>query len=83
MEDLRKLQNGSDVRGIAMEGVPGEEINLTTERAAVIARAFVLWLEKLIRYTAGMAAGRAPEIPINAPGLEAEKSVYNGRSRFL
>ncbi len=25
------LQNGSDIRGVAMEGVPGEEVNLTDE----------------------------------------------------
>ncbi len=44
MEDLLKLQNGSDVRGIAAEGVEGQHINLTPERANVIAQAFVRWL---------------------------------------
>ncbi len=36
-----KLQNGSDVRGIAMEGVEGEHVNLTPEIAMYIAAAFV------------------------------------------
>ncbi len=36
-----KLQNGSDVRGIAMEGVEGEHVNLTPEIATNIAAAFV------------------------------------------
>jgi len=36
-----KLQNGSDVRGIAMEGVEGEHVNLTPEIAMNIAAAFV------------------------------------------
>ena len=27
-EELLKLQNGSDVRGIAVEGVAGEDVNL-------------------------------------------------------
>ena len=27
--DLRKLQNGSDIRGIAVDGVAGEKVNLT------------------------------------------------------
>lgn len=36
-----KLQNGSDVRGIAMEGVEGEHVNLTPEIAGNIAAAFV------------------------------------------
>lgn len=35
-----KLQNGSDVRGIAIEGVPGEEVNLTPGLAKNIAVAF-------------------------------------------
>ena len=36
-----KLQNGSDVRGVAMEGVEGEHVNLTPEIAMNIAAAFV------------------------------------------
>lgn len=36
-----KLQNGSDVRGIALEGVEGEQVNLTPEIAYYIAAAFV------------------------------------------
>ena len=27
-KELMKLQNGSDVRGIALEGVEGEKVNL-------------------------------------------------------
>ena len=36
MVDFMKLQNGSDIRGIAMEGVEGEEVNLTPEAAGAI-----------------------------------------------
>ncbi len=36
-----KLQNGSDVRGIAMEGIEGEHVNLTPEIAMNIAASFV------------------------------------------
>ncbi len=42
--DLLKLQNGSDVRGVALEGVVGEAVNLTPEIAGRIAVAFVHWL---------------------------------------
>lgn len=38
------LQNGSDIRGVATEGIPGEAINLTPERVTKIAIAFVNWL---------------------------------------
>lgn len=39
-DSLLKLQNGSDVRGIAIEGVPGEDVNLTPDIAKLIAAAF-------------------------------------------
>ncbi|MCI8415929.1 MAG: phosphomannomutase/phosphoglucomutase [Lachnospiraceae bacterium] len=44
MVDLWKLQNGSDVRGIAAEGIEGEPINLTSEAVNVIGQAFAKWL---------------------------------------
>ena len=34
---LLKLQNGSDVRGIALEGIAGENVNLHPDEANVIA----------------------------------------------
>ena len=42
--DLLKLQNGSDIRGVAMAGVPGEDVNLNEEAAEAIAGGFVRWL---------------------------------------
>lgn len=40
------LQNGSDIRGVAMDGIASEKINLTTEHVKWIAFAFGLWLSK-------------------------------------
>lgn len=45
-EDLLALQNGSDVRGVAIAGLH-EEITLTKEAVNRIAGAFVHWLEKI------------------------------------
>lgn len=39
-----KLQNGSDVRGVALEGVAGEAVNLTPEIVRPIGFAFAQWL---------------------------------------
>lgn len=44
MKDIATLQNGSDIRGIALPGVPGEEVNLEPYKATAIAEAFVYWL---------------------------------------
>ena len=42
----KKLQNGSDIRGVALEGIEGQNVNLTAEAAGIIGRAFVLWLRE-------------------------------------
>lgn len=44
MQDIKKLQNGSDIRGIACEGVEGENVNLTEDAGNVIGAAFAIWL---------------------------------------
>lgn len=44
MQQLQKLQNGSDVRGVALPGVAGEPVNLTPAHASVIAKAFARFL---------------------------------------
>lgn len=45
-KDFLKLQNGSDIRGVACEGIEGEHVNLTSEAAFAIGQAFALWLMK-------------------------------------
>ncbi|MEL7142023.1 MAG: phosphomannomutase/phosphoglucomutase [Cyanobacteria bacterium J06643_4] len=40
----QQLQNGSDIRGVALEGVAGESVNLTPEIAFTLGQAFVTWL---------------------------------------
>jgi len=41
-----KLQNGSDVRGVALDGVEGEAVNLTPEIIRPIGFAFAQWLSE-------------------------------------
>ena len=43
--DYSKLQNGSDVRGVAMEGVTGQAVNLSEAVMADIASAFIQYLQ--------------------------------------
>ena len=42
----KALQNGSDIRGVALEGVEGEMVNLTSEVVRKIGVAFAEWLAK-------------------------------------
>ncbi len=46
LNPILKLQNGSDVRGVAVEGVTDEPVTLTPGYANRIVQAFVLWLSQ-------------------------------------
>ena len=46
--DWKKLQNGSDIRGVALEGVANESVNLTPQIANILGKAFVKWLEQKV-----------------------------------
>ncbi len=73
MKNYKKLQNGSDIRGVAITGVPGELPNLTYDEAADIAGGFLVWLcEK---------TGKAPEdvkIAIGRDPRVSGKSLLGG-----
>lgn len=44
LADWQRLQNGSDIRGVALAGVPQEAVNLTPDVAQQLGQAFVAWL---------------------------------------
>ena len=58
--EYKKLQNGSDIRGVALEGIEGQHVNLTEPVCQDIGRGFALWLIKKTGKTAGIrvAVGR-------------------------
>lgn len=57
--DYKKLQNGSDIRGVAMDGVAGQGVNLTADVVERIGAAFVAYLQKrLCRDKLHIALGR-------------------------
>ncbi len=63
MSDYKKLQNGSDIRGIAIDGVAGETPNLTPQEAKHIAAGFDAWLqEKTGKKDVTIAIGRDPRV---------------------
>lgn len=60
---LLELQNGSDVRGVALSGVEGEDINLTTNAVRRIAFAYKEWIsKKLDKDNVVIAVGRDSRI---------------------
>ena len=58
--DYKKLQNGSDIRGVALEGIEGQHVNLTEQVCRDIGRGFALWMMKKTGKNTGIrvAVGR-------------------------
>ena len=46
LNDWLELKSGSDVRGVALEGVAGEPVNLTDEAIRGVCEAFLVWFAK-------------------------------------
>ncbi|XP_021855323.2 uncharacterized protein [Spinacia oleracea] len=49
IERIKRLQNGSDVRGVALEGEKGREVDLTPPAVEAIAESFGEWLIAKLR----------------------------------
>lgn len=58
MNDFLKLQNGSDIRGVAVEGVAHEDVNLTQDVVRILGRAFIIWLNENGMETPSVCIGR-------------------------
>ncbi len=43
----KNFKSGTDIRGVASEGVEGQNVNLTDDVVKKMAFGFVLWLEKV------------------------------------
>ena len=56
--DYSKLQNGSDIRGVAMAVEGGKSVNLTPAACYDIGRGFALWLQKRFGRPCTVALGR-------------------------
>ena len=48
-DSIRRLQNGPDVRGVALEGEKGRAVDLTPLAVEVIAESFGEWLREELR----------------------------------
>ena len=70
--DMMKLQNGSDIRGIAVSGVEGENVNFTEAACSRIGQAFALWLSKKIdKPLSALTIGIGRDSRISGPSLSA------------
>lgn len=68
----KQFKSGTDIRGVASEGVAGQEINLTDEVVEKITAGFALWLSKRVKKSGGellVAVGH--DSRISAPRIKA------------
>jgi phosphomannomutase len=72
--DWGKLQNGSDIRGVAMTGVEGENVNFGPQIVERLGKAFVLWLMNAGHYNIKIAFGMDSRIS----GPELKNSFIKG-----
>jgi phosphomannomutase len=72
MQDFnwKKLQNGSDIRGVALEGVPNETVNLTPEVVNILGKSFAAWLSKKVnKPTAELIISIGRDSRLSGPAL--------------
>ncbi len=70
MSNLFALQNGSDIRGISLEGIEGENVNLTPATAARLALAYADWLaERLEKQTYDLSIALGRDSRLSGPVL--------------
>ena len=76
-EAMMKLQNGSDVRGVAIAGVPGEDVTLVPEAVNRIAAGFAKFLaKKLHKQTSDLHIAIGHDSRVSAGMMK--KEVTNG-----
>ncbi|GLI59591.1 hypothetical protein VaNZ11_001519 [Volvox africanus] len=66
---FKRLQNGSDIRGVALEGVPNEPITLSVGAVFFIGLAFARYLRSKGHFAPKVSVGRDPRL--SGPLLES------------
>ena len=67
--DYSKLQNGSDIRGVALEGIENQHVNLPKEVCYDIGRAFAVWLQNKTGKIHGLRVSLGRDSRLSGPAL--------------
>jgi hypothetical protein len=80
-DSIRRLQNGPDVRGVALEGEKGRLVDLTPLAVEVIAESFGEWLREELQRPEGeelrVSVGRDPRLS----GARLSAALFAGLAR--
>lgn len=66
----KKLQNGSDIRGVALTGIAGQEVNLDTNIVSQLGRAFYQWLKTKTKITQPLKIAVGMDSRLSGPALK-------------
>ncbi|KAK4763446.1 hypothetical protein SAY87_012884 [Trapa incisa] len=86
-DGIRRLQNGSDVRGVALEGEKGRSVDLTPAAVEAIAESFGEWVISNIEQDGQGGAGTRPVVRVSLgrdprlSGSTLSVAVFAGLSR--
>ncbi len=69
--DWKKLQNGSDIRGVALTGITGQEVNLTTDVVAQLGFAFYKWLQNKNNGSTAIRVAVGMDSRLSGPDLKS------------
>ncbi len=67
--DYKKLQNGSDIRGVALEGIEGQNVNLTEKVCKDIGRGFAVWMKEKMGKTENIRVAVGRDSRLSGPAL--------------
>ena len=75
-DPIMKLQNGSDIRGVPLEGIAEEHVNLTGQACNRIGQAFAEWLSKNTNKPADkLTVGIGRDSRLSGPDLAKETAM--------
>jgi len=70
IQTWQRLQNGSDIRGVALDGVVGEAVNLTPDVVYKLGQSFVSWLaNKLGKPSSALVVSVGRDSRLSGPAL--------------
>ncbi len=82
--DLRKLQNGSDIRGVAVEGIENEPVTLREEEVSLFARGFLTFIRKKTKKEdIRIAIGHDSRVSANALSNAVIEALKNDGAQVL
>ena len=82
--DWKQFKSGTDIRGVAVEGVPGQEMNLTDSAVRRMTAGYLLWLsEKTGKPASELTVAVGHDSRISADRIQKLSSTRCSRPAYM